>query len=72
MKFASRKYRLVLAILINVNVLLFLHILDGGQFVTIAGWIISVYIGGNVVQKIGYDWSHSYSNRYSGKDGTDA
>jgi len=62
-KLMSRKFWLVIFILIGTTLLLLLDKIESSQWVTVIISIISVYIGGNVIQNVGYNWSHSYYNR---------
>jgi len=62
-KLMSRKFWLVLVILIGTTALLLLNKIESGQWVTVIISIISVYIGGNVIQNVGYNWSRSNYNR---------
>jgi len=68
-KLMSRKFWLVLVILIGTTALLLLNKIESGQWVTVIISIISVYIGGNVIQNVGYNWSRSNYNR-NGEDTT--
>ena len=67
-KLASRKFWLVILILFGSTALFLLNKIIADQWISITGWIISVYIGGNVIQNVGNSLSQNYCQKNNGNN----
>ncbi len=64
-KITSRKFWLTVIVLGGMTIFFIMGKIASGQYISIVELTMSLYIGGNVLNSMGYNISRSYYNRTS-------